>query len=332
MGNMVQLGDTGPQVGPQGFGCMGISDLYGVTEDHDEARATLEAAVDQGVTLFDTADMYGLGANEEFLAPFFAAHRDTVTVATKFGINRFDGGRTLRGDRAYVLRAAENSLRRLGVDVIDVYYSHRRDVTVPIEETVGAMAELVEAGKVRYLGLSEVTGPELRAAHAVHPITAVQSEWSLVSRDIETSVVPTAKELGVALVPYSPLGRGLLTGRFADGTGSFGPNDFRSHNERFTGDNLAANVALQEPVRRIADERGVSLATVALAWVHARATVWGMPVVPIPGTRHRDRLAENLAGLDLTLTESELAELEPLAEKVVGRRYPVGMASSMDRE
>ncbi|MFF3151626.1 aldo/keto reductase, partial [Streptomyces sp. NPDC057927] len=214
----VELGTGGPEVGVQGLGCMGMSAAYGPT-DADEARATLERALELGVTLFDTADVYGLGENEKFISPFVRAHRDEVVLATKFGIFRDPADptkRTIRNDTPYIRRAVEGSLRRLDVEVIDLYYMHRRDVNIPIEETVAAMAELVREGKVKHLGLSEVTGGELRAAHAVHPIAAVQSEWSLFSRDIEAGVVPAVRELGVALVPYSPLGRGFLTGSFAD--------------------------------------------------------------------------------------------------------------------
>src|SRR4051812_6560139 len=214
----VELGTGGPLVGVQGFGAMGISFAYGET-DEAAARATLAATVEAGVTLIDTADMYGIGANEKFLAPFVAAHRDEITLATKFGIElRADDPsyRAVHNEPAYIKKAAEGSLRRLGVDVIDLYYMHRRDPAVPIAEAVGAMAELVREGKVRHLGLSEVTAAELREAHAVHPIAAVQTEWSLFSRDVEAAVVPAAASLGVAFVPYSPLGRGFLTGSFAD--------------------------------------------------------------------------------------------------------------------
>jgi len=222
-----RLGENGPLVGVQGLGCMGMSDFYGPT-DETAARETLETALGAGVTLFDTADMYGMGRNEEFLAPFLKAHRDEVVLATKFAIHRSpDGSREIRNDPAYIRQAVEDSLRRLGIDTIDLYYMHRRDPRVPLSESVGAMAELVAAGKVRQLGLSEVTGAELRQAHAVHPIAAVQSEWSLFSRDVEVSVVGAAAELGVTVVPYSPLGRGFLTGAFQDASAELGADDFR---------------------------------------------------------------------------------------------------------
>lgn len=318
-----QLGSGGPQVGVQGLGCMGISEFYGDT-DEAAARDTLEAALEAGVTLFDTADIYGRGANETFLAPFVGAHRDEITLATKFAIERTDDPhyRGVRNDAAYIREAVEGSLRRLNTDVIDLYYMHRRDPLVPFAESVGAMAELVREGKVRQLGLSEVTGAELREAHAVHPIAALQSEWSLFSRDVELSAVPAAVELGVTLVPYSPLGRGFLTGAFADAAKDLAADDFRKHQPRFTGENAKTNSALLEPVHKIAAAHGATAAQVALAWVHQRAQVHGLPVVPIPGTRKRSRLLENLGATRLTLSEQELEQLEPIAGQVAGDRYP----------
>jgi aryl-alcohol dehydrogenase-like predicted oxidoreductase len=329
----VRLGREGPLVGVQGLGCMGMSEFYGET-DEAAARDTLEVALAEGVTLFDTADVYGRGANEEFLAPFVAAHRDRITLATKFAIERNDDPhyRGVRNDPAYVRQAVEGSLRRLGVDVIDLYYMHRRDPAVPLEESVGAMAELVERGLVKHLGLSEVTGAELREAHAVHPIAALQSEWSLFSRDVERSAVAAAAELGVALVPYSPLGRGFLTGAFTDAGKDLPEDDFRRHQPRFTGDNAQTNAALLEPVHKIAAAHGASAAQVALAWVHQRADVHGLTVVPIPGTRKATRLRENLAATRLVLTEAELTELEPVAARVVGDRYPDMSSTSTARE
>ncbi|MFI8252808.1 aldo/keto reductase [Streptomyces filamentosus] len=317
-------GPDGPEAGIQGFGAMGISEFYGST-DEAAARDTLDAALEAGVTLIDTADMYGSGANEEFLAPFVAAHRDEIVLATKFGIERDPGngaGRGIRNDRAYIRQAVEGSLRRLGTDSIDLYYMHRRDPAVPLAESVGAMAELVAEGKVRHLGLSEVTGPELREAHAVHPIAALQSEWSLFSRDVERSAVGTAAELGVAFVPYSPLGRGFLTGAFADAGRDLSGDDFRRHQPRFSGENAERNAALLDPVRKIAAAHGATPAQIALAWVQQRATVHGLTVIPIPGTRKRSRLEENAAATRIVLTDAELAELEPLAGLVAGDRYP----------
>ncbi len=328
----VELGKGGPLVGVQGLGCMGMSEFYGET-DETAARETLDAALAAGVTLFDTADIYGRGRNEEFIAPFVAAHRDEITLATKFGIERTDDPRHrgIRNDRAYIRQAVENSLRRLGTDVIDLYYMHRYDPAVPFAESVGAMAELVQEGKVRHLGLSEVTGAELREAYAVHPITALQSEWSLFSRDVERSAVAAAAELGVAFVPYSPLGRGFLTGAFADAA-QLSEGDFRTFQPRFTGDNAKANVALLEPVRQIAQAHGATPAQIALAWVQQRAQVHHLAVVPIPGTRKASRLAENTAATRITLTEQELALLEPIASQVAGDRYPDMNFTSAARE
>ncbi|MFE5676725.1 aldo/keto reductase [Streptomyces erythrochromogenes] len=328
-----ELGKGGPVVGIQGLGCMGMSEFYGDT-DEAAARETLEAALAAGVTLFDTADVYGRGRNEEFLAPFVAAHRDEITLATKFAIERNDDPafRGIRNDRAYVRAAVEGSLRRLGVDVIDLYYMHRRDPAVPLAESVGAMAELVREGKVRHLGLSEVTGAELREAYAVHPIAALQSEWSLFSRDVERSAVAAAAELGVAFVPYSPLGRGFLTGAFADASAELSQDDFRRHQPRFTGDNAKTNAALLAPVREIAAQRGASPAQIALAWVQQRAAVHGLTVVPIPGTRRAERLRENIAATRITLTPAELALLEPIAAQVAGDRYPDMTSTSAARE
>ena len=330
----VLLGAGGPEVGAQGLGCMGMSFAYGPT-DVDEARATLERAFELGVTLYDTADVYGFGENEKFIAPFVREHRDEIILATKFalGMDRADPTkRVIRNDRPYIRECVEGSLQRLGVDEIDLYYMHRRDVNVPIEETVGAMAELVAEGKVKYLGLSEVTADELRAAHAVHPIAAVQSEWSLFSRDIEARVVPAAAELGVALVPYSPLGRGFLTGAFVNADQELSADDFRRQQPRFTGDNAASNAALLEPVRKMAEGRNATLGQVALAWVQQQAAVRGLAVVPIPGTRERSRVEENTAATHLILTESELQLLEPIADRVAGGRYYDMTFTSAGRE
>ncbi|MFI1451587.1 aldo/keto reductase [Streptomyces virginiae] len=329
----VELGKGGPTVGVQGLGCMGMSEFYGAT-DETAARETLDAALAAGVTLFDTADVYGRGRNEEFLAPFVAAHRDRITLATKFAIERSDDPqyRGIRNDRAYIRTAVEASLRRLGVDVIDLYYMHRRDPAVPFAESVGAMAELVAEGKVRHLGLSEVTGAELREAHAVHPIAALQSEWSLFSRDVERSAVGAAAELGVAFVPYSPLGRGFLTGSFADASAELSQDDFRRHQPRFTGDNAKTNAVLLAPVREIAERHGATPAQIALAWVQQRAKVHGLTVVPIPGTRKPGRLRENTGATRITLTQAQLDLLEPIAAKVAGDRYPDMSSTSAARE
>ncbi|MGD6745698.1 aldo/keto reductase [Streptomyces sp. BH106] len=330
----VELGNNGPVVGIQGLGCMGMSWAYGPT-DADEARATLERALELGVTLYDTADAYGAGENEKFLSPFVKAHRDEIVLATKFAIGSDPSDpykRVISNDPAYIRTCIDASLQRLDVDSVDLYYMHRRDPKVPIEESVGAMAELVAAGKVKHLGLSEVTAAELRAAQAVHPIAAVQSEWSLFSRDIERSVVPAAAELGVALVPYSPLGRGFLTGAFVSADKELTDGDFRRQQPRFTGDNAAANAALLEPVRQVADAHGASLGQVALAWVQQQAGAFGLGVAPIPGTRKRTRVEENTAATHIVLTDEELALLEPIAAKVSGDRYADMTFTSAGRE
>ncbi|NEV87101.1 aldo/keto reductase [Streptomyces tendae] len=329
-----RLGDDGPEVGVQGLGCMGMSFAYGPTDTY-ASRATLERALELGVTLYDTADAYGAGENERFLAPFFGAHREEVVVATKFALSippDEPTRRIIRNDAPYIREAVEASLRRLDLDVIDLYYMHRRDVNVPIEETVGVMADLVREGKVKHLGLSEVTGEELRAAQAVHPIAAVQSEWSLFSRDIEAGVVPAARELGVALVPYSPLGRGFLTGSFADADQDLTQDDFRRQQPRFTGDNAAANAALLAPVRTVAEAHGATLGQIALAWVQQQARVHALPVIPIPGTRKPNRVEENTGATRIVLTQDELSLLEPIADKVAGDRYADMTFTSAGRE
>ncbi|GAP46358.1 aldo/keto reductase [Streptomyces azureus] len=328
-----KLGDHGPEVGVQGLGCMGMSFAYGPV-DAEASRATLERALELGVTFYDTADAYGAGENERFLSPFFKAHRDEVVIATKFALSIPPDDptrRVIRNDPPYIRQAVEASLKRLDVDVIDLYYMHRRDVNVPIEESVGTMAELVREGKVKHLGLSEVTADELRAAHAVHPIAAVQSEWSLFSRDIEPKVVPAARDLGVALVPYSPLGRGFLTGSFAKAE-DLTPDDFRRQQPRFTGDNAARNAALLEPIRTIASSHGATPGQIALAWVQQQAAVHNLPVIPIPGTRKPSRVEENTAATRIVLTEEEVSLLDPIAAQVAGNRYADMAFTSAGRE
>jgi aryl-alcohol dehydrogenase-like predicted oxidoreductase len=296
---------------------MGMSEFYGPRDD-DESIATIHRALELGVTHLDTADMYGLGLNEELVGRAIAGRRDEVVLATKFGIVRDPDnprGRHVSGTPEYVRSSIDGSLRRLGTDHVDLYYQHRPDPDTPVEETVGAMAELVTAGKVRYLGLSEVSADLLERAHAVHPISAVQSEYSLWSREVE-DVLPVMRSLGVGLIAYSPLGRGFLTGTITS-TGGLAEDDFRRHNPRFAQDALTANLAIVEAVREIAEAKQVTPAQVALAWVAAR----GEDVVAIPGTKRRTRLEENVAALDVELTPEELARLEPLADLVRGSRY-----------
>ena len=315
----VKLGEL--SVSAQGLGCMGMSEWYGPT-DWDESVATIRTALDAGVTFLDTANAYGAGHNEVLVGRAIAGRRDEVQLATKFGIDRSgaDGrDRIIRGERTYVKRAAEESLIRLGVDVIDLYYLHRPPQTAEIEETVGAMSELVAEGKVRYLGLSEVDSALLRRAYAVHPITAVQSEYSLWTRDLEATVLDALRELGVGLVPYSPLGRGFLTGTVD--VAALGPKDFRTRNARFTGDALTANEAIADTVRKVAEDKGVTPAQVALAWVYAQQERLGVPLAPIPGTKRVKWLRENIAALDVALTPDELALLDPLGGQVAGARY-----------
>jgi aryl-alcohol dehydrogenase-like predicted oxidoreductase len=313
-----KLGDL--TVSAQGLGCMGMSEFYG-PGDWDESIATIHRALDLGVTFIDTADIYGAGHNEVLVGRGIVHRRDEVQLATKFGIDRTGGDahRVYRGEHDYVKRSCEASLTRLGVEVIDLYYLHRPPQTAEIEETVGAMAELVAEGKVRYLGLSEVNDELLRRAHAVHPITAVQSEYSLWTRDVETDVIGALRELGVGLVPYSPLGRGFLTGTVDLGT--LDNKDFRRRNPRFTGEAGAANQAIANAVREVADAKGVAPAQVALAWVYAQEERLGVPLAPIPGTKRIKWLEQNVAALDVTLTPDEQARLDPLAARVTGARY-----------
>ncbi|MEU2749210.1 aldo/keto reductase [Streptomyces collinus] len=329
-----KLGDKGPEVSVQGLGCMGMSFGYGPS-DADASRATLERALELGVTFYDTADAYGAGENERFLSPFFKAHRDEVVIATKFALSIPPDDptrRIIRNDPPYIRQAVEASLKRLDVDVIDLYYMHRRDVNVPIEESVGTMADLVREGKVKHLGLSEVTADELRAAHAVHPIAAVQSEWSLFSRDIEPYVVPAARDLGVALVAYSPLGRGFLTGSFTDADQDLSDGDFRRRQPRFTGDNATANATLLELIRSVADAHDATLGQIALAWAQQQATIHDLPVIPIPGTRKPSRIEENTGATRIVLTDGQLDLLDGIAAQVAGTRYADMAFTSAGRE
>jgi aryl-alcohol dehydrogenase-like predicted oxidoreductase len=307
-----------------GFGAGAVASIYGDGDDA-ESLATLNHCLDLGVTFIDTANVYGGGDNERLIARLLADRRDEVTLATKFGVvgnpaDRAAGRPPVRGDAAYVRQCIDESLARLQTDVVDLYYMHRRDLTVPIEETVGAMAELVRAGKVRHLGLSEVTADELRAAVAVHPIAAVQSEWSIWSRDVERQVVPVAAELGVGFVPYSPLGRGFLTGTIRSAADLPSPGDARRAMPRFADAALEANLAVVDVVRSVAEEQAVTPAQVALAWLRYRAEALGVASVPIPGTRRASRVQENLGSLAVTLTPAQLTALDAAGAAVAGNR------------
>ncbi|WP_319419198.1 aldo/keto reductase [Pleurocapsa sp. FMAR1] len=314
-----KLGNQGLEVSALGLGCMGMSEFYG-KQDEKEAIATIHRALELGVTLIDTADMYGKGDNEELVGKAIGDSRDRVILATKFGILRGEdtNSRGVNGKPEYVHQACEASLQRLGIDTIDLYYLHRVDPEVPIEDTVGAMAELVQQGKVRYLGLSEAAPETIRRAQAVHPISALQSEYSLWSRDPEDKILPTVRELGIGFVPYSPLGRGFLSGQFKS-PDDFPEGDYRRNSPRFQGENFHKNLELVDRVREIAQAKEVTPSQLAIAWLLAQ----GDDIVPIPGTKHRKYLEENVAAASITLTSDELKQIEAVAPQGVaaGDRY-----------
>ena len=322
-----QLGTHGPTVSALGLGCMGMSEFYGARDD-EESTATIHRALELGVTLLDTSDIYGPHINEELIGRAIADRRDQVVLATKFGVVRDPDDPSVRGldgSPAYVKARCEDSLRRLGTDHIDLYYQHRVDPNTPIEETVGAMAELVAAGKVRHLGLSEASPETLRRASAVHPIAALQTEYSLWSREPEDAILPTCRELGIGFVAYSPLGRGFLTGAISS-IDDLDADDYRRFSPRFQGDNFQKNLDLVGEIDRLAADKGVTPAQLALAWVLAQDEA----IVPIPGTKRRTRLEENVGALDVDLSAHDLQRIADALPSAAGERYPEAMMGSLD--
>ena len=320
------LGNSGIAISAIGLGCMGMSDFYGKSDDV-ASLAVLEKAIELGVNFWDTADMYGTGHNEMLISQILRHHRNEITIATKFGnMRRIDGALMgVNGTPEYVKSACDMSLKRLGVDHIDLYYQHRVDPNVPIEDTVGAMAELVKAGKVRFLGLSEASAQTIRKANAVHPITALQTEYSLWTRDPEGEILDTCRELNIAFVAYSPLGRGFLTGQVTQAD-ELDANDFRRHNPRWREENLKQNLALVDKIKEIAAAKNCTPAQLALAWVLAQ----GENIIPIPGTRREKYLRENIGALDVTLTADDLAHINTTLPTAAGTRYPEVMMNRVN--
>ena len=329
MVEMRKLGSQGLEVSALGLGCMGMSEFY-AGRDEAESIATINLALDRGLTFLDTADMYGVGANEELVGRVVRERREWVVVATKFGnVRGADGSfKGINGRPDYVRQACDASLKRLGIDVIDLYYQHRVDPEVPIEETVGAMAELVRAGKVKYLGLSEAAPATVRRAHATHPISALQTEYSLWSRDPEAEILPTVRELGIGFVPYSPLGRGFLTGQFKSPE-DIPADDYRRNAPRFQGEAFATNLELVKAIEEMAADKGCTPAQLALAWVLAQ----GADIVPIPGTKRRTYLQDNLGALDVALSADELARIDAVLPPgaAEGLRYAAPQMASLNR-
>ena len=324
-----KLGSQGLVISAQGLGCMGMTDFYGVRDD-EESVATIQLALELGVNLIDTADMYGPFTNEELVGKAICGKRSEVILATKFGIVRSDDPkfRAINGRPEYVRSSCDGSLKRLGVDYIDLYYQHRIDPNVPVEETVGAMSELVKAGKVRYIGLSEASPETIRRAHAVHPITALQSEYSLWSREVEAEILMTVRELGIGFVAYSPLGRGFLTGAIKSPE-DFGHDDFRRSLPRFQGENFQKNLDLVERIKEISKSKGITPAQLALAWTHAQ----GEDIFPLPGTKRRKYLKENVSSFSFKLTKSEIDDINSIMPlgAAYGARYPEATMKMVNR-